>query len=78
MPIEPAEIERLEGRVVRLALDDGEVCEARIASVASDGHADVIYEVLRVIVPGRAVAHHPPDAFLVVPIAAILSAPAGR
>jgi hypothetical protein len=74
MPIDPTAMERLEGRVVRLTLDDGEVCEARIASVDTDDHTDVIYEVIRIIVPGRTAVHLPEDAFVCMPLAAIVRA----
>lgn len=71
--MEPAELEALERRYVRMYLDDGEISDVRLLAVDASDHLDVIYEVIRVVVPGSA-TNYVGDAYFRVPISCVMRA----
>jgi ubiquinone/menaquinone biosynthesis C-methylase UbiE len=72
MPVDPEILARLTGRPVRLTFEDGEASIVRLISVDMDEHEDVVYELLRTIVP--ATRAFVPGDLLVAPLAGIVSA----
>ncbi len=47
------------GSIVTLEFRDGEIVDAKIVSVDSEEHRDVVYAVVRVRVPGRITRYEP-------------------
>lgn len=47
------------GSIVTLEFNDGEIVDAKIAAVDPEEHRDVVYEVVRVRVPGRTTRYEP-------------------